>query len=55
MFDLVSTRLISLAVTLDGTIIHKSGNMTGGQGLGGDRKFDDRRVEGESLTQCWLT
>jgi structural maintenance of chromosome 1 len=32
-------------VTVDGTIIHKSGNMTGGQGQSGGRKFDDKQVE----------
>lgn len=34
------------AVTLDGTVIHKSGLITGGQGAGGGRKFDDKEVEG---------
>ncbi|WVQ78324.1 hypothetical protein IAT38_000409 [Cryptococcus sp. DSM 104549] len=34
------------AVTLDGTVIHKSGLMTGGQGSNSGRKFDDREVEG---------
>lgn len=34
------------AVTLEGTVIHKSGLITGGQSSGG-RKFDDRAVESE--------
>ncbi|WRT67180.1 uncharacterized protein IL334_004146 [Kwoniella shivajii] len=34
------------AVTLEGTVIHRSGLITGGQGSGGARKFDDREVEG---------
>lgn len=37
---------LSTAVTLDGTVIHKSGLITGGQGSGGGRKFDDKEVEG---------
>lgn len=40
-----SRALIVVAVTVDGTIIHKSGNMTGGQGQSGGRKFDDKQVE----------
>nr|XP_019042266.1 cohesin complex subunit psm1 [Kwoniella bestiolae CBS 10118]OCF21196.1 cohesin complex subunit psm1 [Kwoniella bestiolae CBS 10118] len=34
------------AVTLDGTVIHRSGLITGGQSSSGTRKFDDRQVEG---------
>lgn len=34
------------AVTLDGTVLHKSGLITGGQGSGQGRKFDQREVEG---------
>ncbi|EIW69438.1 hypothetical protein TREMEDRAFT_62305 [Tremella mesenterica DSM 1558] len=34
------------AVTLEGTVIHRSGLITGGQGSGGSRKFDDREVQG---------
>ncbi|WWC89989.1 uncharacterized protein L201_004919 [Kwoniella dendrophila CBS 6074] len=34
------------AVTLEGTVIHRSGLITGGQSSGGARKFDDREVEG---------
>ncbi|KAH9465082.1 hypothetical protein MJO28_001250 [Puccinia striiformis f. sp. tritici] len=34
------------AVSLDGTVIHKGGNMSGGvTGLDGSRKFDDREVQ----------
>ncbi|WVW83042.1 hypothetical protein I302_105059 [Kwoniella bestiolae CBS 10118] len=33
------------AVTLDGTVIHRSGLITGGQSSSGTRKFDDRQVE----------
>ncbi|KAK4689768.1 structural maintenance of chromosome 1, partial [Tremellales sp. Uapishka_1] len=33
------------AVTLDGTVIHRSGLITGGQGEGGGRKFDDTHVD----------
>ncbi|KAM3415553.1 Structural maintenance of chromosomes protein 1 [Cercospora zeina] len=33
------------AVTLDGTVIHKGGNMTGGDGPGGNkRRFDDAEI-----------
>lgn len=35
------------AVTLEGTVIHKSGLITGGQGSGGGRKFNDQEVDGE--------
>ena len=38
--------LILPAVTLEGTIIHKSGLITGGQGASGTRTFDDREVQG---------
>ncbi|WVR05191.1 hypothetical protein IAU60_002203 [Kwoniella sp. DSM 27419] len=34
------------AVTLDGTVIHRSGLITGGQSSSGSRKFDDREIEG---------
>ncbi|WWD15974.1 hypothetical protein CI109_100398 [Kwoniella shandongensis] len=34
------------AVTLEGTVIHKSGLITGGQGASGGRKFEEREVEG---------
>ncbi|OCF71781.1 cohesin complex subunit psm1 [Kwoniella mangroviensis CBS 8886] len=34
------------AVTLEGTVIHRSGLITGGQSSGAARKFDDRQVEG---------
>ncbi|KAL0250387.1 hypothetical protein I308_102560 [Cryptococcus tetragattii IND107] len=43
------------AVTLDGTVIHKSGLITGGQGAGGGRKFDDKEVEGlNKLKETYL-
>ncbi|KIR26910.1 cohesin complex subunit psm1 [Cryptococcus deuterogattii LA55] len=43
------------AVTLDGTVIHKSGLITGGQGAGGSRKFDDKEVEGlNKLKETYL-
>ncbi|OWZ56956.1 cohesin complex subunit psm1 [Cryptococcus neoformans 125.91] len=43
------------AVTLDGTVIHKSGLITGGQGSGGGRKFDDKEVEGlNKLKETYL-
>ncbi|KAI9611704.1 hypothetical protein H4Q26_008659 [Puccinia striiformis f. sp. tritici PST-130] len=36
------------AVSLDGTVIHKGGNMSGGvTGLDGSRKFDDREVQAD--------
>jgi structural maintenance of chromosome 1 len=35
------------AVTLEGTVIHKSGLITGGQGSGSGRKFDDVEIAGE--------
>jgi structural maintenance of chromosome 1 len=37
---------LRLAVTLEGTVIHKSGLITGGQGSSGSHKFDDRDVQG---------
>ncbi|KAK8869753.1 hypothetical protein IAR55_000321 [Kwoniella newhampshirensis] len=44
------------AVTLEGTVIHKSGLITGGQGSGGGRKFDDREVEGlKRLKETYLS
>lgn len=54
-FGHVPSRLnLPPAVTLDGTVIHKSGLITGGQGSGGGRKFDDKEVEGWffSLSNC---
>ncbi|WWC69419.1 uncharacterized protein I206_103358 [Kwoniella pini CBS 10737] len=33
------------AVTLEGTVIHRSGLITGGQGSGGARSFNDRELE----------
>lgn len=38
------TMLIVTAVTLDGTVIHKSGLITGGRGQGA-RKFNDRETD----------
>jgi structural maintenance of chromosome 1 len=35
------------AVTLEGTVIHKSGLITGGQGASGGRKFNDQEVDSE--------
>ncbi|WVF72212.1 hypothetical protein IAT40_007024 [Kwoniella sp. CBS 6097] len=34
------------AVTLDGTVIHRSGLITGGQGSSSSRKFNDQEVDG---------
>ncbi|WWC61082.1 uncharacterized protein I303_103660 [Kwoniella dejecticola CBS 10117] len=34
------------AVTLEGTVIHRSGLITGGQGSGGARAFNDRELDG---------
>ena len=34
------------AVTLDGTVIHKGGNMTGGEGFEKKRRFEDSEVDG---------
>ena len=38
-----------LAVTLEGTIIHKSGLITGGQSSGTARRFNDSDVQSEQL------
>lgn len=43
----LKAELVPTAVTLEGTVIHKSGLITGGQGSGGGRKFDDVEVAGE--------
>lgn len=44
----LTLRLFCTAVTLDGTIIHKSGMMTGGTTLQNQtRHFEEREVEGE--------
>ncbi|MBW0474620.1 hypothetical protein O181_014335 [Austropuccinia psidii MF-1] len=40
------------AVTLDGTVIHKGGNMSGGvTGLDSSRRFDEREIQGLKRTQ----
>ncbi|PLW19360.1 hypothetical protein PCANC_09140 [Puccinia coronata f. sp. avenae] len=40
------------AVSLDGTVIHKGGNMSGGvTGLDGSRRFDEREVQGLKRAQ----
>ena len=43
------------AVTLEGTVIHKSGLITGGQGSSGSRKFDDSDVQGINVVEVGLT
>jgi chromosome segregation ATPase len=37
-------------VTLEGTVIHRSGLITGGQGSSSSRKFDDTEVDRMSFT-----
>lgn len=36
----------SLAVTLEGTVIHKAGTITGGVSRSGSRHFEDQEIEG---------
>jgi structural maintenance of chromosome 1 len=37
-----------IGVTLEGTVIHRSGLITGGQGSSSSRKFDDTEVDRKS-------
>jgi chromosome segregation ATPase len=39
---------LTVAVTLDGTVIHKSGLITGGQGANANRKFSDTEITSET-------
>ncbi|WVN85323.1 uncharacterized protein L203_100468 [Cryptococcus depauperatus CBS 7841] len=44
------------AVTLEGTVIHKSGLITGGQGSTNGRKFDDKEIEGlKKLKETYIS
>ena len=46
---------ISLAVTLEGTVIHKSGLITGGKSThGNNKKWDEKDVQG-LLIDCYFT
>ncbi|CAK4031596.1 structural maintenance of chromosomes 1 [Lecanosticta acicola] len=40
-----SRKVDAKAVTLDGTVIHKGGNMTGGEGFDKKRRFEDAEVD----------
>lgn len=47
--------IVLLAVTLDGTIIHKSGLMTGGRSThNNSKKWDEKDVQGEYTTDVVL-
>jgi len=37
---------MDLAVTLDGTVIHKGGNITGGRSSHNNKKWEDKEVAG---------
>jgi len=39
---------LMIGVTLEGTVIHRSGLITGGQGSSSSRNFDDNEVDRES-------
>jgi len=39
---------LMIGVTLEGTVIHRSGLITGGQGSSSSRKFDDNEVDRKS-------
>jgi chromosome segregation ATPase len=44
-----------IGVTLEGTVIHRSGLITGGQGSSSSRKFDDNEVDRKSSCSEWKT
>jgi structural maintenance of chromosome 1 len=46
----ISKQSLYSGVTLEGTVIHRSGLITGGQGSSSSRKFDDSEVDREFQT-----
>jgi structural maintenance of chromosome 1 len=51
LFDVwVEADVVDVAVTLEGTVIHRSGLITGGNSTtpGNNKQFEDREVEGKS-------
>ena len=51
----VCSRPLSVAVTLEGTIIHKSGLITGGKSThNNNKKWDEKDIQGTALAISWM-